>query len=68
MDVAMPFQNAFYAHLLLLHLSLFLRVGADLVAAPTARMWGGLLNGVAILLFLANNIRAVTIGHQSGDP
>jgi hypothetical protein len=67
MDVSMPFQNAFYAHLLLLHLSLLLRVGADLTAAPTARMWGGLLNGVAIVLFLANNIRAVAIGHRSPD-
>jgi hypothetical protein len=65
MDVSMPFQNAFYAHLLLLHLSLFLRVGADLMLAPSARRWGGLLNGLAILLFLANNIRAVTIGRRT---
>jgi hypothetical protein len=65
MDVSMPFQNAFYLHLLLLHVSLLLRIGADLMDAPTARMWGGLLNGVAILLFLANNIRAVAIGRQS---
>jgi hypothetical protein len=67
MEVSMPFQKTFYAHLLLLHLSLFLRIGADLMGAPTARMWGGLLNGVAILLFLANNIRAVAIGRQPAD-
>lgn len=65
MDVSMPFQNSFYAHLLLLHLSLVLRIGGDLAAWPPARMWGGLLNGLAILLFLANNIRAVRIGHQA---
>ncbi len=66
MDVAMPFQNAFYSHLVLLHLSLFLRIGADLAQSPVARMWGGLSNGLAILLFLANNIRAVRIGHKAG--
>ena len=65
MDVSMPFQNAFYAHLLVLHVSLFLRIGADLAQSPSARMWGGLLNGLAILLFLANNIRAVRIGHKA---
>ncbi len=65
MDVSMPFQNSFYAHLILLHLSLLLRIGGDLAEWPPARMWGGLLNGLAILLFLANNIRAVRIGHQA---
>ena len=34
MDISMPFQNAFYAHLLLLHLSLFLRIGGDLAESP----------------------------------
>jgi hypothetical protein len=65
MDVSMPFQNSFYAHLILLHLSLFLRIGGDLAEWTPARMWGGLLNGVAILVFLANNIRSVRIGHKA---
>ncbi len=65
MDLSMPFQDSFYAHLVLLHLSLFLRIGGDLAASQAARMWGGLLNAVAILLFLANNIRAVRIGHKA---
>ncbi len=65
MDLSMPFQDSFYAHLVLLHLSLFLRIGGDLALSQPARMWGGLLNGVAILLFLANNIRAVRIGHKA---
>ena len=30
MDVSMPFQNSFYAHLILLHLSLLLRIAGDL--------------------------------------
>jgi hypothetical protein len=67
MDVSMPFQNSFYAHLVLLHLSLFLRVGGDLAESAPARMWGGLLNGVAILFFLANNICAVRIGHKAKE-
>jgi hypothetical protein len=64
-DVLLPFQNSFYAHLILLHLSLLLRVGGDLADLPPARMWGGLLNGLAIVFFLANNIRAVAIGHKA---
>jgi hypothetical protein len=65
MDVSMPFQNSFYAHLILLHFSLLLRIAGDLAGLPPARMWGGLLNGVAILVFLANNVRAVRIGHKA---
>jgi hypothetical protein len=49
-----PFRSTFYAHLLLLHLSLLLRVGGDLQNSPFARQWGGMLNVIALLLFLAN--------------
>ena len=63
-DVSFPFQKPFYAHLILLHLSLLLRVSGDLAELPPARMWGGVLNGLAIVLFLANNVRAVIIGHK----
>lgn len=61
-DAAMPFQRAFYGHLALLHLSLSLRVGGDLAAWLPGRRWGGLLNVLAVLLFLANNVRAVALG------
>ncbi len=57
--MALPFFGAFYIHLLLLHVSLLLRVGGDLMLWVTAYQWGGLLNIVAVLLFLGNNIRAV---------
>ncbi len=66
MGVSMPFQGLFYVHLVVLHLSLFLRLGGDLALWSASRMWGGLLNAVAILIFLANNIRAVRIGQISG--
>ncbi len=46
------FQPTFYIHLILLHLSLVLRVIADYANWYTVRMWGGLLNEVAILLFI----------------
>jgi hypothetical protein len=49
-----PFHPIFYSHLILLHLSLLLRVSSDLILWPSGRQWGGLLNGAAILLFIAN--------------
>jgi hypothetical protein len=48
------FRPAFYAHLLLLHLTLLLRIAGDLVPSLPARQWGGLLNAVTLLLFFAN--------------
>jgi len=38
--------------LLLLHASLLLRVVGDLVGWWPGRQWGGLLNALAVLLFL----------------
>jgi hypothetical protein len=54
LGVAVPFHAFFYAHLVLLHLSLVLRVAGDLALWWPGRQWGGLLNVVAILLFFAN--------------
>jgi hypothetical protein len=50
------FRRFFYAHVLLLHLALLLRVGSDLAAWAPGRQWGGIGNAVAILLFLANTV------------
>jgi len=58
----LPFRNAFYLHAGLLHGSLLLRVAGDLAVWPPLQRWGGLLNTLAILLFLANNILAVKQG------
>ena len=49
------FNPVYYLHLVLLHLSLGLRIYGDLSIQPTIRLWGGLLNGVAVLLFVAVN-------------
>jgi hypothetical protein len=46
------FSPIFYIHFGLLHLSLGYRVVGNLTNFIPGRMWGGLLNGVAILLFL----------------
>ncbi len=51
------FSPRFYSHLLLLHLSLLLRVGADLAAWEAGRRWAVVLNTLAVLLFLANTVR-----------
>jgi hypothetical protein len=58
------FQPAFYLHLLLLHLSLSVRVAGDMASAPGIRQWGGLLNEVAIVLFLVTTGYAVWKGRR----
>ncbi len=51
LNLQIHFQPIFYLPLVLLHASLALRILADLFLWQTGRMWGGLLNGVAILTF-----------------
>jgi len=57
--LALPFRNTFYLHAGLLHLSLLVRVAGDLALLPGGQKWGGLLNVLAIVLFLINNIPPV---------
>lgn len=68
LSVPVPFRPAFYSHLALLHLSLVLRVVGDVAAWWPGRLWGGLLNAVAVLLFLANMARAVVEGRGWQGP
>jgi hypothetical protein len=56
--VALPYHRWFYLPLALLHASLVLRVGGDLLTAFGLRQWGGLLNVIAVLLFLAVTVTA----------
>jgi len=62
--LAMPFQRVFYAHLILLHVSLLFRVGGDLIESPSWQQWGGLLNALSVLLFLLNNVHAVRLARS----
>lgn len=55
----LSYRPRFYVHLALLHLSLVLRLAGDLAGQLAWRRWGGLLNEIAILLFLISTIVAV---------
>ena len=58
--VPVPFTRGFYAHLVLLHLSLAVRlIGGDLAGSTPLWQWGGITGEVAILLFLATTAAAV---------
>jgi hypothetical protein len=46
------YRSYFYAPLLLLHLSLVLRLAGEFGGWILVRQWAGLLNALAILLFL----------------
>ena len=59
LGVPITFYPAFYAQLILLHTSLILRLVGDLANQPDLRRWGGLLNEVAILLFLGMTILSI---------
>lgn len=64
MGVAVPYRPVFYVHLVLLHLSLVLRVYGDLMLNWEARRWGGLLNEVAVVLFLVVTIVSARMGKK----
>ena len=56
----LPFQPRFYLHLGVLHAGLVLRiVGGDLLGLEPARVTGGVLNVVALLLFVTSSALAV---------
>jgi hypothetical protein len=57
---AIPYTPMFYAHLILLHASLVVRILADLFDLGTVRMWAGMFNVIAILLFLFATVRAMS--------
>ncbi|WP_043713173.1 hypothetical protein [Symbiobacterium thermophilum] len=59
LGVRMAFTPRFYSHLVLLHLSVLLRVGAGLAEWLPGRQWAVVLNVAAVLLFLLNTVRSV---------
>lgn len=54
---AIAYSPLFYSHLALLHVSLLARAAGDLAGHLPLRKWGGLMNAVAILLFIALTLR-----------
>lgn len=67
LGIPVPFRPAFYAHWIVLQLSLILRLYGDLAEALDARAWGGLLNAVAVLIFLANTVRSAGLGLRAAQ-
>jgi len=65
--VAVPYHPYFYAPLVLLHTSLFVRLGGDALSLPAWRAWGGVLNGLALLAFVLGTILAVARGSHVLD-
>ncbi|MBZ0283220.1 MAG: hypothetical protein K8L97_20960 [Anaerolineae bacterium] len=55
---AIRWHHFAYGYLVLLHGSLILREAGDLLAWMPGRMWGGMLNVTAVLIFLAFTIYA----------
>lgn len=53
------FKPYFYIHWFLLQISLSFRVVGDLLAFIPARKWGGMFNGIAILVFLITIVIAI---------
>lgn len=65
LGIAVPYRVVFYGHLVLLHLSLALRVAGDLTKWTNGRLWGGMLNVIAILVFLGNTLLAARAGRRA---
>lgn len=56
----LPFRAAFYTHLIALQLSVAVRVAGGLVDSLAGyRSWGGLLNAVALVLFVLNTLSSI---------
>ncbi len=63
--IEIHYTRWFYLPLALLHAALIARLWGDFSANFQARLWGGMLNEVAILLFAAIAVIAVTRGNSA---
>lgn len=62
-NVRLEYRPTFYVHVAVLHVSLLLRVIGDLVdVLGRWRVWGGLFNALALLLFAVNTFWSVAAG------
>jgi len=66
--VKMPYHWTFYLPLLVLHASLLLRLAGDALAAPALRSQGGMLNAVALVLFILSTVSSVLRGRRASTP
>ncbi|NOX37279.1 MAG: hypothetical protein GXO78_07065 [Calditrichaeota bacterium] len=65
LDLKIHFHNRFYFHLILLHIGLLVRTISDLIYWMPGKQIGGVLNVLAILLFLINNARSILQAKKS---
>jgi hypothetical protein len=69
LGLPLQYRPAFYLHVGVLHVSLILRVVGDLVESLGRwRVWGGLLNALALLLFIFNTGRSIALRGNYVDP
>lgn len=66
LGVPITYYGGFYAQLILLHFSLVIRLFGDLTGQIDIRRWGGFLNEVAILLFLAMTVYSIGKARSQG--
>ncbi len=59
LNLPIHYTPRFYTHLILLHLSLIVRVVGDITASLPLRRWGGIINVIVVLLFLANTVTSI---------
>jgi len=52
LGIEIEYQSYFYLPLILLHISLVVRIGGELLGSGTARLWGGLFNVIAVIVYL----------------
>ena len=64
----MAFRPMFYAHAILLQVTLILRLAGDVMGWGPGRQVGGLLNVVVLLLFLANTVYALSSPSERAAP
>ena len=63
--VKIPYHAMFYLPLIALHASLIIRIAGDLLQDSYCRSMGGVLNAVALLLFILSTLLAVINGKRS---
>lgn len=52
LGVKIEYKSHFYIPLILLHVSLVVRIGGELMGSGAARLWGGLFNVITVLVYL----------------
>jgi hypothetical protein len=68
LGVPVLYSPSFYVFLITLQVSLVVRVAADLAGLWQFRLWAGLINGLALSLFILTMLVLVVRGRKSGEP